>query len=709
MAHLFLILAMVVCGGDERVNDDSLDFDSQIVPVFTRFGCNAGACHGSAAGRGGFHLSLFGSRPELDHQAIVQQLQGRRVNYEDPERSLLLLKPTGELKHGGDHRFELESEAGQLIVAWIKQGADRATPRTLIRLDVSPATIVMDGPELPIQLKSVAVFDDQIERDVTAWTVFEAEDKQSLEIDADAAIAIPKNRGRHIVIARFLDQVTSIEIIVPNGVAEALNAKPEFNFVDAAVNSKLDALRIPISEQADDRAFVRRIYLDLTGALPSPRQVQEFVINTSLDKREELIDRLLTTDEFADYWTYRFGQWLRVGAEAQDGDSATAYYQWIRNQVKQGRPLNQMVQTLITSTGDSRRVGPANFYRTTGSARLQAEFFSQSLMGVQLRCANCHDHPYDRWSQDDYHGLSAVFAKIETGRVVSGNGRGEVINPRTGEPAREKIPGIANTDSSTPGVEQLAQWLVRPSNPFFAKAATNRIWANFFGRGLVNPVDDIRSTNPATHPQLLDQLALDFQEHGYDFRRTIRLICNSAAYQRSSTVVVGNEFDDRYYSRMPTRSLSPEVLADAISNVTLVPEKYGLHDEGTTAIQLHRPGVVAPMLEILGRCADPKTCEIGVTNAGGISRQLQLINGDLLNRRISHQRGRLQQLFQSGMEAPAIVEALYIRCLARMPRDSEMKFWSTQLSTAVENSSSIDVLEDLFWSLLTCREFVTNH
>jgi hypothetical protein len=705
MSYWFLILVSIFCGGEDR----AVDFDTEIVPVFTRYGCNAGACHGSATGRGGFKLSLFGSRPELDHRSIVNQFQGRRINQSNPERSLLLLKPTGELGHGGDHRFDFDSPAGIRISNWIKQGANRDSSRKLVRFEVIPtgATHVSIGQT--VGLKSFAVFSDGVRRDVTDWTVFEAEDKRSIELNSQTSVAKPVVRGRHIVIARFLDQVASVEILVPINDALSQTAKPSFNFIDESINAKLDLLRIPVSPQASDSEFLRRIYLDLTGALPSPEEVLEFLDDDSEAKRKRLIERLMQTEGFTDYWTYRFGQWLRVGSNQQDAVSATAYYRWLRDEVKQNRPLDQLVRTLITSSGDTHQIGAANFYRTSDNARLQAEFVSQSLMGVQLRCANCHDHPFDRWTQDDYHGLSAVFATVGKGRVISIDGKGEVINPRTGEPAITKIPDVELKANQKVDLDNLAEWLTREDNAFFAKAATNRIWSNFFGRGLVDPIDDIRSTNPATHPQLLDDLAKDFQRSSYDFRHTIRLICNSAAYQRSSQTLPGNKTDDRFYSRMPMADLSPEVLADAISNVTSVSEAYNNHPEGTKAIQLHKPGIKSAMLETLGRCTDEKTCEVGLVLAGGISRQLQLINGDLLNRRISDSAGRLHQLALSGKPDKEIVAELYLRCFSRKPNESENSFWMEQLSQSRNEKSRMKVLEDFSWSLLTCREFTTNH
>lgn len=704
MKYWLLVLAIFVGETDKP----PVDFDTEIVPVLTRYGCNAGACHGAAAGRGGLKLSLFGSRPEQDHEAIVRQFLGRRVNLAMPDRSLILLKPTGEMEHGGDLRFDLDSAAGQQMLNWIRQGADRNQMRKLVRFYVEPSSRVVEAGQ-SVRLRAMAEFDDQTKQDVSAWTVFESEDNQTLQVDESKLIAHPVTHGRHILTARYLDQVVAVEFLVPflNADIDA-NQLPRVNFVDEHINEKLSKLRIPVSRQTTDAEFVRRLYLDLTGQLPSPKKIIEFHIDDSNDKRERLIGQLMTSDAFTDYWTYRFGQWLRLGAKQQDGTSSQAYYQWLRKQVGNARPIDQVVQELLNASGDTYKNGAANFYRTADNPRLQAEFVSQALMGVQLRCANCHDHPLDRWTQDDYHGLAAVFAKIQTGKHISVNATGDVVNPRTGEPALAKLPGTLHKTDQVVDRDQFTRWLTSAENPHFSTAVTNRIWANFFGRGLVDPIDDIRTTNPATHPELLRQLAEDFQSNGYEFRSTIQLICNSAAYQRSCKSTQGNEADDRFYSRMSIRKLDSEVLADAIANVTGVYEPYPKHDEGTRAIQLFKPGVKNELLEVLGRCSDAKICEAGGTAAGGIAQQLQLINGKVLNQRISQSTSRLRTLFQSNRSDEDVVSELYLRSLARRPTETESEFWKTQLLNQ-KPESRLEILEDLTWGLLTCREFVTNH
>ncbi len=438
MKPFLLFLAVLLCGS----NDEPVDFDTEVVPVLTRYGCNAGACHGSAAGRGGFKLSLFGSRPESDHRAITSQLEGRRISQSQPDRSLLVLKPTGELEHGGEQRFELDSEAANILVRWIQQGAQRPVSRRLEAFVVSPANSTVNLSDPPVQLRATARFNDQAEVDVTDWTVFEAQDKQSIRLDPVLATAKPLRKGRHIIIARFMDRVIPVEVVVPVAdVAIDLSAEPRANYIDDLIYEKLELLRIPVSGRCSDESFFRRVHLDLTGTLPEPQQLLDFLADTAPDKRARLVDRLMQSEAFVDYWTYQFGQWLRVGAKNQDPVSATTYYQWLRQQIEDGRPVNQTVHALLTSDGDTHQVGPANFYRTNEGARLQAEFVSQALTGSQLRCANCHDHPYDRWTQDDYHGLAAIFASVRTGRTVSFDAKGELIHPRDGNTAIAKIPG----------------------------------------------------------------------------------------------------------------------------------------------------------------------------------------------------------------------------------------------------------------------------
>ena len=364
---------------------------------------------------------------------------------------------------------------------------------------------------------------------------------------------------------------------------------------------------------------------------------------------------------------------------------------------------------MLTAEGDSHTYGPANFYRTVSGAREQAEFVSELLLGARLRCANCHNHPLDRWTQDDYHGLAAIFARIENGRVVRVGTRGEVTHPRTGEPAIPRIPGERFLSRNIDGRDALATWVTDPRNPQLTRAAVNRLWKSLMGRGLVEPTDDLRATNPATHPELLDRLSAEFVKHRFDLRHILRLIATSATYARSVDAVEGNRTDDRFYSRALVRPLEAEVVADAISDVTGVWERYGGLPVGTRAIMLHDSRIPSEALDILGRCARTDSCESGPTGAGGISRKLHMINGPLINRKITSKTGRLSRLFEANVENGAFVEEFYVRALARSPEESERTFWERHLSRANTERQRRELLEDMVWSLLSCREFSTNH
>ncbi|MGH7127122.1 MAG: DUF1549 domain-containing protein, partial [Planctomycetaceae bacterium] len=438
-----------------------IDFDTEIVPLLTKSGCNAGACHGSAAGRGGFKLSLWGSDPAADYAAIVRELEGRRINLARPERSLVLLKPAEFLPHGGGTRFDIPSAPADRLLAWIRAGAPRNTdePRRLTRLDVTPRTAFLERPGETVSLRAIAHFDDGRTRDVTGWTVFTAADPSAVEIDSETAEAAVRRRGLHTVVARFLDRVEPVRLFVPYSDQPIPLAEPSAdNFIDRHVLTMLERLRLPVSPPADDATFLRRARLALTGRLPTPEEIDAFTTDTAAEKRERLLDRLLASEDFADYWAFEFAKLLRIRALANDDAVAHTSHSWLRQAIAEGMPYDRMVRTLLTAEGDSHTVGPAGFSRMTAGPREQAEHVSEIFLGVRLRCANCHDHPLDRWTQDDYHGLAAIFANVERGRIVSVSERGEVMHPATGEPAVPRLPGAEFLSDAPDHRPALAGW-----------------------------------------------------------------------------------------------------------------------------------------------------------------------------------------------------------------------------------------------------------
>ncbi|HVK12585.1 MAG TPA: DUF1553 domain-containing protein [Gemmataceae bacterium] len=675
-------------------------FDTEVVPVLTRAGCNAGACHGAAAGRGGFHLSLFGSDPAADHEAIVHALEGRRVNPARPAESLVLGKPAGRVKHGGGKPLPAGSPGAELLTRWIEAGAPRGAVRKLTHFAVTVGRRLVED-DRPVTLRAVARFDGGPDIDVTRWTVFAAADPTALELDETAMTVAVRRRGQHVLTARFLDRVEPVRVTRPVGDQPSdLSGEPTANLIDEEVVRTLAVLRLPASPPADDLAFLRRVRLDLTGTLPSPDEMEAFRKEPS---RPALVERLLISDEFVDYWTLRFARTLRAHSVGGERETIAAYTGFLKQALRDGVPFDRWARAVLTATGDSHSIGPANFARTAADARGQAELVGRVFLGVRIQCANCHNHPLDRWTQDDYHGLAAVFAKLDRGRTVKIAPFGSVTNPRTGEPAVPRIPGAGPLTPADP-IAGFTDWLTATDNPYFAKAMVNRLWRAMFGRGLVEPVDDLRATNPATHPELLDRLAADFVHHRYDVRHTLRTIALSRAYGRSPTPVAGNESDDRYYARSYRRQLDPEVLADAIVSVTGVAQTYAGHPAGARAITIYDPLSPAPDLDVLGRCSRATACDEAAVG-GGLPAKLHLLNGNLLNAKVANKDGRLGQLIVSGMSDREIVAEFYIRGFGRPPTDRELTDWATRLGKGERRL----VLEDFLWGLLNSREFGTNH
>ena len=701
-------------------SSDRVDFENDLIPIFTKFGCNAGACHGAAAGRGEFKLSLFGGNPQADYEVIVRQLAGRRINLMHPEESLVILKPTAQTSHGGGQVLDENGEGARLLRSWIRQGARYEKMRQLERIEISPQKQVITNLENPIQLQAKAHFSNSTTKDVTRWTVFTPEDTSAIEIDASTAIAKVIRRGRHIILARYLTEVVPIEFIAPLNEDPIQNTddkgeahkSPESadTSIDTSILKLLSILRLPVSPAADDATFLRRVTLDLTGRLPAPDAVTAFLTDSDTNKRETLVDTLLQSDEFNEYWTLQLAKLLRIGAQERNTQGAFVYHQWLSEQIREGVGYDQLARAVILGIGDSHEVGPANFYRTVNGPREQAEFMSELFMGARLRCANCHNHPLDKWTQDDYHGLAAIFAKIETEQVVKIKPSGGVIHPATREKAVPRIPGDQFLPADiADGRIELVDWLTGTDNPYFAKAIVNRLWKAMMGRGLVEPVDDFRSTNPATHPELLTELADDFVTHGYNLRRTLKRIALSEVYARSTNTLPQNATDDRFYSHALQKPLEPEVLADAISDVLGVPDIYGDEPEGTRAVSLFDPNTESTALNILGRCSRETSCEGSTEVTDGLQRKLHLFNGDLLNARIGVPDSRLDRLVSMGKSQMEIVNEFYLAALSRHPTETEQQFWEQHIDVNASANSQRAVLEDMVWSLLTCNEFVTNH
>jgi hypothetical protein len=686
-----------------------IDFDTQIMPVLTKVGCNAGACHGAAAGRGGFHLSLLGADPAADYDAIVHAFEGRRINTLRPAASLVVAKPTGNLDHGGDLVLDEDGPGAQRLRDWIRSGAPRGRSRKLTQLTITPLRHVAESVPADVPLQVLATFDHQPPEDVTRWTIFTPSDTAGVQIDPEHRVARILRRGQQVLIARFLDRVVPLQWMVPlNSEPVDLSSVPRINFIDEEILTTLASLRLPVSPPADDAAYLRRVSLDLTGKLPTPEVVVAYLRDQSDGKRAKLVESLLGSDAFSDYWTLRFARLLRIHSLPNEKKGMRAYTAWLREQIVRQTPLDQMARELLTSTGDAHVVGPANFGRMVGDARAQAELVSQFFMGMQMGCANCHNHPLDRWTQDDYHGLAAVFARLDRSREVRLLTRGAVTNLRTNEPAIPRIPGDRYLPESGDPRQAIADWLTAGDNRYFARATVNRLWRAMFGRGLVEPTDDLRQTNPATHPVLLELLADDFVQNGYSLRHTLRLIALSSTYARSDRTVPENAADDRYYSHALRRPLEPEVLADAIADVTGVAEVYDGRPSGTRAVSLVDPLSPAVSLDILGRCARVSGCDENGPSGGGLPAQLHLLNGEIVNRKLADETSRLQLRIREGATNDQIIDEFYVRALIRHASGEDLDRWRSRLQTDNQEERK-HRLEDFAWSLLNSRDFLENH
>lgn len=686
----------------------AVDFDTELIPVLTKAGCNSGACHGAAAGRAGFHLSLLGADPTEDYQAVALALEGRRINHARPEMSLLLAKPTGQLEHGGEVVLDEDGAGALRILTWIREGAQRGSTRQLTSLTVTPQRQIVRELPARVPLHVTAHFDQGPAEDVTAWTLFMSTDPAAVTL-SDEQVATIQRRGQHIVIARFLNRVVPIQFNVPlSDVAIDHSQESRTNLIDAEILDVLADLQLPVSPLATDEAFFRRVTLDLTGRLPDPAHVATFLQDSAVDKRDRWVATLLSSDAFADYWTLRFARLLKIHSLPNDQAGLRAYVQWLRQVIADDVPLNQVAQQLLTATGDTHIVGPANFARMVPDARGHAELVGEVFLGVRLGCANCHNHPLDRWTQDDYHGLAAVFARLDRGREVGLTSRGAVTNLRTNEPAIPRIPGQRYLAVEGDQRQAVADWLTASDDLSFARATVNRLWQAMMGRGLVEPVDDLRETNPPTHPQLLDRLAADFVAHNYRIRHTLRLIALSQTYGRSSRAVAGNGVDDRFYSHAYHRPLEPEVLADAIADVTGVANTFPGQPAGTRAVAIVDPLTPAPALDVLGRCTRLNDCAASGSDLSQLPAQLHLLNGELINHKLTDDAGRLRQLLAAGHSNEQLIEEFYVRALSRPPTSGERAAWCDRLASE-DADERRQRLEDFVWSLLNSRQFRENH
>ncbi len=711
-------------------------FANHIQPILMRAGCNSGACHGALAGKGGFKLSLRGYDSEADHFAMTRQALARRIDRDDPDASLLLKKATRAMPHGGGTRFAKDSENGKILRDWIAAGADgpKTSDATLEKIEVFPPRLLVK-PKDGFRVSVSARYSDGSIEDVTRWAKFSSSEETVATVDEDGAVAVA-GRGETAIAVLFGGRVVTATVTVPfaNVVADAAFANTvKNNFIDEPILEKLKLLRLPPSADCTDAEFVRRAYLDTCGILPKPAEVDAFVAEKGADKRARLVDALLARPEFVDYWSHKWSDLLLISTRKLSQQSVWGFHRQIRSSVADNKPWDQFARDLLTSSGSTLSTGSGYFVLHKDVSDL-AESTALTFLGTSITCARCHNHPLEKWTQDQYWQMANLFSRVG---LKNGDRPGEVLvrsldsgdalhlrrgiamapTPLGGKP----MPG----DSARDRRDYFADWLTEPGNPFFARAIVNRVWKNYMGRGLVEAEDDLRDTNPPTNAELLDALTKDFVEHKFDLKHLMRTILTSAAYQRSSKPLPGNADDDRFYSHYLLRRLSAEVILDAYSDIAGVPTNFGqvsigssggsatstLYPAGTRAMQLPDSQLVSRFLDAFGRAERSQTCSCEVAKDSSVSQALHLNNGQTLNDKLRDKNSVVNRWLSDKLDDGAIVERVFRLALARSPTAAEGKALANALGEARGESPAAhrEAIEDVIWAVLTGKEFLFNH
>ncbi len=694
-----------------------LSFRLDVMPVFLRSGCNSGSCHGAARGKDGFRISLFGFDPEGDHFRLTREMVGRRVNLAVPGDSTLLEKAVGAVPHTGGKRFETSSELYQTLYEWIDSSApndDVAKLPTVVGVDLYPRKAVLDGTGAKQRMTVRARYSDGSDRDVTSLALFLSNNDVSAAVNPDGVVTAG-TRGEAFVMARFeTHTVGSQFIVLPKGLKFQYPDEPKGNYIDDLVAQKLQKLRIAPSGLCTDEVFLRRAYIDLSGLPPTVDEHDRFLASTDPAKRARLVDELLEKKEFSEIWVNKWAEMLQIRSSQQISYKAMfLYYNWLVEKLSKNTPMDEMVQELLGATGGTFQNPSTNFYQAVTDPLPMAENVAQVFMGMRIQCSQCHNHPFDRWTQNDYYGFAAFFAQVgrkqgedyrET--IVFNSGGGEVNHPVGGRRMEPKFLGGAIPNVN--GVDRrvvLAKWLASPQNPWFASSFANRVWAHFMGVGIVEPVDDFRVSNPPSNPELLDELGRRFTASHYDLKQLARDICDSRAYQRTTARNDSNASDERNFAHANPRRIKAEVLLDMITSVTETKEKFQGLPLGARAVQIADGGISNYFLTTFGRATRETPCSCEVKMEPTLSQALHLLNGDTVNARIK-QGGLVERLAKTRKFPAERITELYLRTLSRNPTREEV---AKLLPEFAPGNNQNQALEDLFWALLNSREFIFNH
>jgi hypothetical protein len=703
-------------------------FRNHVIPVMTKMGCNQGACHGALAGKNGFKLTLRGYAPEVDYDTLTRQSVGRRVSLADPAASLILLKPTFAIPHGGGKRFAKDSLEYRIIEEWIAAGTQPPADRdaTVHELEVFPSAAVL-APGAEQQLVVRAMYSDGRADDVTRWVKFASANEGVATVDDWGRVKM-NGAGQAAITMTFASRVLNARLTVPfaNQVSdEVYDRFPRRNFIDGLVMEKLKGLHLAPSKIADDATFLRRAYLDAAGILPTSEELEAFLADTTADKREKAIQKLMARDEFVDYWTYKWSDLMLVSSRRLNSTAMWAFYDWIRESVRENKPWDKFAGELFLSSGSTRQNGALNYFVLHKDPIDLTENATLAFLGQRIMCARCHNHPLEKWTQTQYYQMANLFARVGVkngtmgDNIVFAKASGDILHPRLGRPLAptpldgKSVPLESHEDRRV----AFAKWLTDPANTMFARTIVNRVWANFMGRGLVDPVDDVRASNAASNEELFQALAKDFVDHGYDVNRLIRTILNSSVYQLSSDANATNQSDNIYYSKHIVRRLSAEVILDALSQVTGVPTAFPNYPAGTRALQLPDTQVKSAFLASFGRPART-TCDAAERSSDPtIAQALAVINGDTLNKKLSAPDGTISLLLKLGLSDRRIIEYMYLSAFSRFPTDGEQQTAAAALASArlskgseqTRREAHKQALEDVVWAMLTSKEFLFNH
>lgn len=712
-------------------------FRNHVLPTLTRTGCNSGGCHGALAGKGGLKLSLRGFDPDADWFVLTRQALARRVDLGNPAESLLLKKPLRTVPHGGGTRIVDGDDYHTVLLNWIKAGAPgpKGMEAQLERIELFPKAARLK-PKDTVQVIAQAVYSNGTTEDVTRWARFSSSEELVAGVDEDGRVKV-NGHGEAAIIVNFGTKVATLTVTSPfNNTIDtrSFTQAPRNNFVDDEILAKLQLLRLPPSPPCTDSEFLRRAYLDTCGILPPEAETKAFLADDDPKKREKLIDRLLNRPEYVDYWAYRWSEMLLVSSRKLPQPAMWAFYRKVRQSVADNEPWDRFARDILTATGSTLTNGGGNYFVLHKDVSQLAEATAITFLGLSIGCAKCHNHPLEKWSQDEYWAFANLFSRVglkngdRAGEVlVQSRSDGEALHPRRGV-AMPPMPLDGKPlplDSPVDRRVYFADWLTAPDNPYFARALVNRVWRNYMGRGLVEAEDDLRVSNPPSNAKLLDALAADFVKNRFDVKRLMRTILTSAAYQRSSKPLPENAADDRFYSRYIVRRLPAEVILDAYSDITGVPTPFtriktaagdddqpiGLYPIGTRAMQLPDSLLLSRFLEAFGRAERVATCSCERTADASVGQALHLNNGQTLNDKLRDQNSVVGKWIADGLTDAQIVDRVFLLALTRKPTDTESKTFLEILSDAAKQGPQErrEAVEDLLWAVLTGREFLFNH